>query len=148
MNEGKYSLNFVCQIINSLKFCAKSSVSWFANVWCSQNDGNNGGWTTGIRLRTPLKFWSATMFEAAAWNFGPPHNFEPPTVIANGVPWATRVFSLVSVGCVTGHMVPIAWCWLPYWKIGTVNNLATVIFRSAQISLFSKFDNIFFGLTC
>ena len=82
------------------------------------------------RSRTTLKFWSATMLGAAARNFGPVHKFELPTVIADSVPRATRVFSLASVGHVTGHMVchmvPIARCRLPYWKIFTVNNLATV----------------------
>ena len=85
-------------------------------------------WIT--RSRTTLKFWSATMFEAAARNFGPVHKFELPTVIADSVPRATRVFSLASVGHVTGHMVshmvPMARCRPPYWKIFTVNNLATV----------------------
>ena len=57
------------------------------------------------RSRTTLKFWSATMFGAAARNFGPVHKFELPTVIADSVPRATRVFSLASVGHVTGHMV-------------------------------------------
>ena len=83
-----------------------------------------------IRSRTTLKFWSATMLGAAARNFGPVHKFELPTVIADSVPRATRVFSLASVGHVTGHMVchmvPIARCRPPYWKIFTVNNLATV----------------------
>ena len=83
-----------------------------------------------IRSRTTLKFWSATMFGAVARNFGPVHKFELPTVIADSVPRATRVFSLASVGHVTGHMVshmvPIARCRPPYWKIFTVNNLATV----------------------
>ena len=82
------------------------------------------------RWRTTLKFWSATMFGAAARNFGPVHKFELPTVIADSVPRATRVFSLASVGHVTGHMVsymvPNARCRPPYWKIFTVNNLATV----------------------
>ena len=82
------------------------------------------------RSRTTLKFWSATMLGAAARNFGPVHKFELPTVIADSVPRATRVFSLASVGHVTGHMVshmvPIARCRPPYWKIFTVNNLATV----------------------
>ena len=82
------------------------------------------------RSRTTLKFWSATMFGAAARNFGPVHKFELPTVIADSVPRATRVFSLASVGHVTGHMVshmvPMARCRPPYWKIFTVNNLATV----------------------
>ena len=82
------------------------------------------------RSRTTPKFWSATMFEAAARNFGPVHKFELPTVIADSVPWATRVFSLASVGHVTGHMVshmvPMARCRPPYWKFFTVNNLATV----------------------
>ena len=82
------------------------------------------------RSRTTLKFWSATMFWTAARNFGPVHKFELPTVIADSVPRATRVFSLASVGHVTGHMVshmvPIARCRPPYWKIFTVNNLATV----------------------
>ena len=81
------------------------------------------------RLRTTLKFWSATMFGAAARNFGLPNKFEP-TVIADSVPRATRIFSLASVGHVTGHMVshmvPIARCRPPYWNIFTVNNLATV----------------------
>ena len=45
------------------------------------------------------------MFEAAVQNFGPVHNFEPPTVIADAVSQAARVFSLASVGHVTGHMV-------------------------------------------
>ena len=85
------------------------------------------------KLRTTLKFWSATMFGAAARNFGPVHKFELPTVIADSVPRATRVFSLASVGHVTGHMVrhmvPIARCRPPYWKIFTVNNLATVFYR-------------------
>ena len=45
------------------------------------------------------------MFGAAARNFGPVHKFELPTVIADSVPRATRVFSLASVGHVTGHMV-------------------------------------------
>ena len=92
-----------------------------------------GMWLKGItvnRSRTTLKFWSATMFGAAARNFGPVHKFELPTVIADSVPRATRVFSLASVGHVTGHMVshmvPIARCRPPYWKIFTVNNLATV----------------------
>ena len=79
-----------------------------------------------IRSRTTLKFWSATMFGAAARNFGLVHKFELPTVIADSLPRATRVFSLASVGHVTGHMVPNARCWPPYWKIFTVNNLATV----------------------
>ena len=82
------------------------------------------------RSRTTLKFWSATMFGAAARNFGPVHKFELPTVIADSVPRATRVFSLASVGHVTGHMVshmvPMARCRPPNWKIFTVNNLATV----------------------
>ena len=82
------------------------------------------------RSRTTLKFWSATMFGAAARNFGPVHKFELPTVIADSVPRATRVFSLASVGHVTGHMVShmvqMARCRPPYWKIFTVNNLATV----------------------
>ena len=82
------------------------------------------------RSGTTLKFWSATMFEAAVRNFGPVHKFELPTVIADSVPRATRVFSLASVGHVTGHMVshmvPMARCRPPYWKIFTVNNLATV----------------------
>ena len=82
------------------------------------------------RSRTTLKFWSATMLGAAARNFGPVHKFELPTVIADSVPRATRVFSLASVGHVTGHMVshmvPIGRCRPPYWKIFTVNNLATV----------------------
>ena len=63
-----------------------------------------------IRLRTPLKLWSATMFEAVARNFRPLHNFEPPTLTADSMLWATRIFSLASVGHVTGHMVPIARC--------------------------------------
>ena len=82
------------------------------------------------RSRTTLKFWSATMFGAAARNFGPVHKFELPTVIADSVPRANRVFSLASVGHVTdhmvSHMVPMALCRPPYWKIFTVNNLATV----------------------
>ena len=57
--------------------------------------------------------------------FGPVHNFELPTVIADAVPQATHVFSLASIGHVTGHMVshmvPIARCRLWYWKIRTVN---------------------------
>ena len=57
------------------------------------------------RSRATLKFWSATMFGAAARNFGPVHKFELPTVIADSVPRATRVFSLASVGHVTGHQV-------------------------------------------
>ena len=36
------------------------------------------------------------MFGAAARNFGPVHKFELPTVIADSVPRATRVFSLAS----------------------------------------------------
>ena len=40
------------------------------------------------RSRTTLKYWSATMFGAAARNFGPVHKFELPTVIADGVPRA------------------------------------------------------------
>ena len=87
-------------------------------------------WGFLTRLRTLLKFWSATMFGAVARNFGPLHKFELPTVIADSVLQVTRVFSLASVGHVTGHMVshmvPIAQCWPPYWKIFTVNNLATV----------------------
>ena len=66
------------------------------------------------------------MFGAAARNFGPVHHvhkFELPTVIADSVPRATRVFSLASVGHVTGHMVnhmvPMARCRPPYWKIFT-----------------------------
>ena len=70
------------------------------------------------------------MFGAAARNFGPVHKFELPTVIADSVPRAIRVFSLASVGHVTGHMVShmvrMARCRPPYWKIFTVNNLATV----------------------
>ena len=58
-----------------------------------------------IRSRTTLKFWSATTFGAVARNFGLVHKFELPTVIADSVPRATRVFSLASVGHVTGHMV-------------------------------------------
>ena len=90
-----------------------------------------GGSLTPVnRLRPLLKFWSSTMFGAAARNFGPLHNFELPTVIADSVPRANRVFSLAPVGHVTGHMVshmvPIARCRPPYWKIFTVNNLATV----------------------
>ena len=85
---------------------------------------------TVLRSRATLKFWSATMFGAAARNFGPVHKFELPTVIADSVPRATRVFSLASVGHVTGHMVshmvPMARCRPPHWKIFTVNNLATV----------------------
>ena len=79
-----------------------------------------------LRSRTTLKFWSATMFGAAARNFGPVHKFELPTVIADCVPRATRVFSLASVGHMVSHMVPMARCRPPYWKIFTVNNLATV----------------------
>ena len=83
-----------------------------------------------IRSRTTLKFWSATTFGAVARNFGPVHKFELPTVIADSVPRATRVFSLASVGHVTGHMVshmvPMARCRPPYWKIFTVNNLAGI----------------------
>ena len=83
-----------------------------------------------IRSRTTLKFWSATMFGAAARYFEPVHKFELPTVIADSVPRATRVFSLASVGHVTGHMVshmvPMARSRPPYWKIFTVNNLAAV----------------------
>ena len=82
------------------------------------------------RSRTTLKFWSATMFRAAARNFGPLHKFELPTVIADSVSRATRVFSLALLGHVTGHMVshmvPIGRCRPPYWEIFTVNNLATV----------------------
>ena len=83
-----------------------------------------------IRLRMPLKFLSATMFEAAVGNFGLLHNFELPTVIADGVPRANCIFSLASVAHVTGHMVshmvPIAQCRPPCWKIRTENNLVTV----------------------
>ena len=63
------------------------------------------------------------MLGAAARNFGPVHKFELPTVIADSMPRATCVFSLASVGHVTGHMVshmvPMARCrglcakWLP-----------------------------------
>ena len=54
----------------------------------------------------------------------------PDIGIADSVSRATHVFSLASVGHVTGHrvshIVPIARCRPPYWKIFTVNNLATV----------------------
>ena len=71
--------------------------------------------TIMIRLRTTLKFWSTTIFGAAAQKFGSLHKFELPTVIADTVPRATRVVSLASVGHVTAghsvsHMVPIARC--------------------------------------
>ena len=133
-------------------------------VWCSCAQGNTAEWIwcqcelssiyTGttrysselcgatldhIRLRTTLKFWSATMFEAAVQNFGPVQNFEPPTVIADAVPRATHIFSLASVGHVTGHMVshmvPISRCRPPYWKIRTVNNLATVLWVCSNFSV-------------
>ena len=105
------------------------------------------------RLRMLLKFWSATMFEAVARNFGPLHNLEPPT---SSVPRATRVIGLS--GDVTGHMmshmVPIAWCRHHIGKFSLWTTLLQLS-RSAQISLFSNFsklgqlffDNIFFGLT-
>ena len=53
-------------------------------------------------------------------------------VIADAVPRATRIFSLASVGHMTGHMVLIARCQPPYWKIRTVNNLATVFYTGGN----------------
>ena len=58
------------------------------------------GWTVNW-----LHFLVIVRALAAARNFGPVHNFELPTVIAKSVIRATRVFSLASVGHVTGHMV-------------------------------------------
>ena len=105
------------------KICHQNTMSMRWKVWKFKDEDLK-------KLRTPLKFWSATMFEAAVQNFGPLHNFEPPTVIADAVPRATHVFSLASVGHVTSHMVSHmvqnAQCRLPYWKILTVNNLAKV----------------------
>ena len=107
-------------------------VSWHYAVhsWEIRTTRTWFSWWQVTRLRTTLKFWSATMFGAAAQNFGPLHKFELPTVIADSVPRATRVFSLASVCHVTdhmvSHMVQMARCQLPYWKIFTVNNLATV----------------------
>ena len=114
------------------------------------------------RLRTTLKFWSATMFWTAARNFGPVHKFELPTVIADSVPppcherlayfhWPQWVTWLVT-WWVTWSRSPDAGR-----HIGKFTLWTTLLrfSRSAQISLFSNFtklgqlffDNIFFGLT-
>ena len=113
----------------------KVSLNPVSGNFFSENMGPASTWSHGrfsvtVNRSRTLKFWSATMFGAAARNFGPVHKFELPTVIADSVPQATRIFSLISVGHVTGHMVshmvPMARCRPPYWKIFTVNNLATV----------------------
>ena len=90
---------------------------------------------TGVTLKThQVEDDTEILIRYNVWGrgpkFGPVHKFELPTVIADSVPRATRVFSLASVGHVTGHMVshmvPMARCRPPYWKFFTVNNLATV----------------------
>ena len=50
------------------------------------------------RSRTPLKFWTATTFGVAGRNFGPLHNFELPTVIAD-----SRIFIGLSGSCDWSH---------------------------------------------
>ena len=115
-----------------------------------------------FRSRTPLKFWSATaatMFWAAAQNFGPLRKFELPLVIADSVLRATRVFSLALSGSRDWSHGESTWSRSPDagHHIGKFSLWTTLLqfSRSAQISLFSNFtklgqlffDDIFFGLT-
>ena len=82
-----------------------------------------------IRSRTTLKFWSATMYGAAARNFGPVHKFGDCRQRATS---DSRIFIGLSgsrdwlTGHMVSHMVPMARCRPPYWKIFAMNNLATV----------------------
>ena len=112
-------------------------------------------WDGGEQVEDTTEIWSATMFEAAAPNFGPLHNFMPPMMIADGMPRATRIFSLASVGDWShgeSHILDCpkldsilenSHCEQPCYGF-----LGLLKFLCSQTLPNLFFYNIFFGFTC